>query len=105
MSQLIDDYLRAATEWGVAMNAAKARTANSIVTQIDGLFRRIEQSGQQHVLFAHVDGDNDAVSFLIASHLKDVDKGKAISVYERLLGSKLPSIALSSMYILKEMRK
>jgi hypothetical protein len=104
VSDLVSDYVRLATEWGIAMSNSNSGLANSLHDRIQSVHQQIVNAGDEEALFQHVDDSRDSVSFFVASHVKDRNAARAMAVYERLASSKAPFIAASSRYILRELK-
>jgi len=102
MTDIVEDYVRLAKEWGEAMNSCDSSTANAIHDRIQQLHQRIVETRMEGFLLDHLNDENDLVSFFVASHVKERDTSRALPVYERLSHSSLPFIALSAKWILKE---
>jgi len=85
------------------MDAGDAAMANSVHGRIQEIFGRIVAAGLEESLFEQSNHNNDAVAFVIASHLKVRSPCRASSVYERLLKSSRPFVAFSARHILKSM--
>lgn len=105
MSNLIEDYIRLADQWRVAMSRGDSAQANAIHDQIHSLHQIIASLGEEDVLMQHGVNGSDAARLFMASHLKERGDPLATSIYEQLVSSELPFIALSARYILLEMKK
>ena len=105
MNNLVDDYICLATHWAAAMSEDDSAKANAIHDKVQLLYNSIVEAGEEESLFRCAVSGTDAVRFFIASHLKERDAQRAAEVYERLVGSDLPFIAVSARYILREMRR
>ena len=101
--EAIDEYIRLAEAWGTALEAGDSEAANSLHDRIQGLFQRVRQAKQDVTLFERADTVSDAPCFFIASHLKESDPPRAIRLYQRLVQSSLPFIALSARHALADM--
>lgn len=105
MNNLVDDYLHLATQWSTAMSEGVAAKANVIHDEVQLLYKKIVEAGEEDSLFRRAGDEADAVRFFIASHMKERDAERASVMYERLVGSELPFIAVSARYILREMKQ
>ncbi|MEQ9410031.1 MAG: hypothetical protein RIK87_20005 [Fuerstiella sp.] len=105
MNNLVDDYLRLTTQWATAMSEGDSAKANAIHDKVQVLYKDIVEAGEEDSLFSCADSEADAVRFFIASHVKERDAQRASEMYERLIESDLPFIAVSARYILREMRQ
>src|SRR6056297_3489356 len=105
MNNLVDDYLRLAAQWAAAMSEGESDKANAIHDKVQLLYNDIVEAGEEDPLLSCADSETDAVRFFIASHLKERDAKRAAEMYERLVGSDLPFIAVSARYILREIQQ
>lgn len=101
MSKLIDRYVRMAEEWGEAMRDGDSTQANFLYHELEAEFAKFG-GAEIDFLFARADCESDSVRFFVASHVRKLDIRRAQAMYEQLVRSQLPFIALSSRYILKE---
>ena len=99
----VDEYIRLAGAWGVALESGDSDTANLLHDRIQKIFQDISQTQQANALFDRADATSDAACFFIASHLKESDRSRAIRLYQRLTHSSLPFVGLSAKHALKEM--
>ena len=100
----IDMYIEVADSWGEAMNEGDSDKANELHDKIQEIFKDICQNGNENALFERIDKVSNSTLFFIASHIKERDQDKAIPIYESLMKSSEPFIAISAKYILKEIR-
>ena len=100
----IDEYIRLASDWGLAMNKGESDTANLLHDHIQKLFEDICNAQNESMLFDRADLVSDEACFFIASHLKNRDEPRAIALYDRLERSSKPFVAISAKYILKDLK-
>jgi hypothetical protein len=99
----IDEYVRLARSWGELMEEGDSDLANALYERVERQFQQITQANQEKQLFDRAESTNDAACFFIASHLGKRDPFRARKLYERLVHSSKPFIAMSAEHILREL--
>jgi hypothetical protein len=103
MDPTSDDYIRLANEWNASMEKGDSDKANSINDELQLIYTRLVATGGVGALFRRAENETDGVQLFIASHMKEHDFPRALSVYKRLAQSTVPFVAVSAKYILREM--
>ena len=99
----VDEYIRLAESWGASLEDGDSDTANLLYDRIQDAFQYLCQTKQEKPLFDRADSVNDAACFCIASHIKENDHSRAVTLYERLTRSSQPFISMSAKHILSEL--